>query len=70
MVRNESTQQVTFRNLPQVLAGITENWSVQERWESFHHVLECSVAIHATIAIESRDARQSIINASSMRLEE
>jgi len=52
------------------LQCIIDNFNSHEKWHNFKEVLECSVALHAAIAVESSDSRQSIMRASTLRLEE
>jgi len=70
VVRDEETQQIMYDNLPRELDGLITNFNAQERWDNFRAVLECSVALHAAISVESSDDRQSIMRASTMMIEE
>ena len=59
-----------YENLPDELQCIIDNFNSNEKWNNFKEVLECSVALHAAIAVESSDARGSIMRASTFQLEE
>jgi len=69
-VTKNDREQVFYDNLPQELQCLVENFNSHERWTNFKEVLECSVALHAAIAVESSDSRQSIMRASTLHLEE
>ena len=57
-------------NLPAELEGIVFHFNHQEKWDNFKEVLECSVALHAAIAVEASNEHQSIMRASTLKLEE
>ena len=70
VTQDEATGQVQYENLPRELEIMVENFNQQEKWDNFKAVLECSVALHAAITVESSGAHQSIMRASHMVLEE
>ena len=70
VIRDEETSQIIYKNLPRELEGLITNFNAQERWDNFRAVLECSVALHAAISVESSGDNQSIMRASTMVLEE
>lgn len=69
IVKNER-EQVLYEDLPMELQCLVDNFNSNEKWNNFKEVLECSVALHAAIAVESSDCRQSIMRASTLNLEE
>lgn len=70
MITKNQHEQVLYENLPDELQCIIDNFNSHEKWNNFKEVLECSVALHAAIAVESPDQRQSIMRASTLNLEE
>ena len=68
--RDEETEEVNYINLPDELQIMTDNFNQREKWENFREVLECSVALHAAIVVESANANQSIMRASNFVAEE
>lgn len=70
VVRDQGTELVRFEGLPEELQRMAIQFTAEERWSNFQEVLECSVALHAAITVESSNERQSIMRASTLNLEE
>ena len=52
----DANEQVIYKNLPDELLIMAQNFNQNEKWENFKEVLECSVALHAAITVESANA--------------
>lgn len=62
----EGADKVSYEGMPPDLLGVMVSFTEQDKWDNFKAVLECAVAIHATVAVSGTiDVRQSIIRAST-----
>ena len=67
---SDDEETVSFKGLPAQLDLMVRNFSMEEKRRNFKEVLECAVALHAVITVQSSNERQSIMHASTMVLEE